>query len=142
MPELVHISVAGQSLPHEGAPLHVSGAANYTDDIPLPDNALHVALGMSTIAHGRITKARIAYGGMAAVPKRALHAEAALTGQLWSRASVEAALPALALDYAPLSDMRASAAYRMQVAQNLLLRFFVEHSGNPVPTRVAELEEH
>ena len=54
MPELVHISVAGQSLPHEGAPLHVSGAANYTDDIPLPDNALHVALGMSTIAHGRI----------------------------------------------------------------------------------------
>jgi xanthine dehydrogenase large subunit len=54
MPELVHVSVAGQSLPHEGAPLHVSGAANYTDDIPLPDNALHVALGMSTIAHGRI----------------------------------------------------------------------------------------
>ena len=92
--------------------------------------------------NGRITKARIAYGGMAAVPKRALHAEAALTGQPWSRASIEAALPALALDYAPLSDMRASAAYRMQVAQNLLLRFFVEHSGNPVPTRVAELEEH
>ena len=92
--------------------------------------------------NGRIAKARIAYGGMAAVPKRALHAEAALTGQPWSRASIEAALPALALDYAPLSDMRATAAYRMQVAQNLLLRFFVEHSGNPVPTRVAELEEH
>ncbi len=54
MPELVHVSVAGQSLPHEGAPLHVSGTANYTDDIPLPDNTLHVALGMSTIAHGRI----------------------------------------------------------------------------------------
>ncbi len=54
MPELVHVSVAGQPLPHEGAPLHVSGAANYTDDIPLPENALHVALGMSTIAHGRI----------------------------------------------------------------------------------------
>ncbi len=54
MPELVHVSVAGQPLPHEGAPLHVSGAAIYTDDIPLPENALHVALGMSTIAHGRI----------------------------------------------------------------------------------------
>src|SRR5258708_3028423 len=54
MPELVHVSVAGQSLPHEGAPLHVSGTANYTDDIPLPENTLHVALGMSTIAHGRI----------------------------------------------------------------------------------------
>ena len=54
MPALVHVSVAGQPLPHEGAPLHVSGAANYTDDIPLPANALHVALGMSTVAHGRI----------------------------------------------------------------------------------------
>ena len=91
--------------------------------------------------NGRIAKVRIAYGGMAAVPKRALQTEAALTGQPWSHAAIEAALPALALDYAPLSDMRASAGYRMQVAQNLLLRFFVEHSGNPVPTRVAELEE-
>jgi xanthine dehydrogenase small subunit len=91
---------------------------------------------------GRIARARIAYGGMAAVPKRALHAEAALTGQPWSRATMEAALPAFALDYTPLSDMRASAGYRTQVAQNLLLRFFVEHSGSPVPTRVAELEEH
>jgi xanthine dehydrogenase small subunit len=94
------------------------------------------------LADGRIAKARIAYGGMAAVPKRALHAEAALTGQPWSRATFEAAQPALALDYAPLSDMRASAGYRMQVAQNLLLRFFVEHNGGPVPTRVAELEQH
>ena len=51
-------------------------------------------------------------------------------------------MPALALDYAPMTDMRASAGYRMQVAQNLLLRFFAEHSGQPIPTRVAELEEH
>ena len=92
--------------------------------------------------NGRIAKVRIAYGGMAVVPKRALQTEAVLTGQPWSRATIEAALPALALDYAPLSDMRASAGYRMQVAQNLLLRFFAEHSGKPVPTRVAELEEH
>ncbi len=91
---------------------------------------------------GRIARARIAYGGMAAVPKRAAHAEAALTGQPWSHAAMEAALPALALDYAPMTDMRASAEYRMTVAQNLLLRFFAEHSGKPVPTRVAELEEH
>ena len=90
---------------------------------------------------GRIAKVRIAYGGMAAVPKRALHTEAALTGRPWSRAIVETALPALALDYAPLTDMRASAEYRMTVARNLLLRFFAEHSGMPMPTRVAELEE-
>ncbi len=89
-----------------------------------------------------IAKARIAYGGMAAIPKRAMRTEAALTGQPWSRATVEAALPALALDYAPLSDMRASAEYRTMVAQNLLRRFFAEHSGKPLPTRVAELEEH
>jgi xanthine dehydrogenase small subunit len=91
---------------------------------------------------GRIAKARIAYGGMAAVPKRALRTEAALAGQPWSRATMEAALHALALDYAPLSDMRASAQYRMTVAQNLLLRFFAEHSGKPIPTRVAELDQH
>jgi xanthine dehydrogenase small subunit len=93
------------------------------------------------LENGRIAKVRIAYGGMAAIPKRAAQTEAALAGQPWSRATIEAALPALALDYAPLSDMRASAGYRMQVAQNLLLRFFVEHGGTPVPTRVAELEE-
>ena len=91
---------------------------------------------------GRIAKARIAYGGMAEVPRRATRTEAALAGQPWSHATMEAALPALALDYAPLSDMRAGAEYRMTVAQNLLLRFFAEHSGKPVPTRVAELEEH
>ena len=66
MPELVPLCVAGQALPHEGAPLHVSGVANYTDDIPLPDNALHVALGMSTIAHGRIKSMDLA--AVAAAP--------------------------------------------------------------------------
>lgn len=94
------------------------------------------------VENGRIVRARLAYGGMAAVPRRAAHAEAALTGKPWSRATVEAALPALALDYAPLSDMRASAEYRMTVAQNLLLRFFAEHGDKPVATRVAQLEEH
>ncbi len=93
------------------------------------------------VENGRIAAVRIAYGGMAAVPKRAAHTEAALTGQPWSRATLEAALPAIALDYAPMSDMRASAEYRMQVAKNLLLRFIAEHDGKPVPTRVADLEE-
>ncbi len=94
------------------------------------------------VVDDRIAKVRIAYGGMAATPKRAVHAEAALAGQPWSRGSIEAALAALALDYTPMSDMRASAEYRMTVARNLLLRFFAEHSGSPVPTRVAELEEN
>ena len=54
MPELVHVSFAGQPLRHESAHLHVSGEAQYADDIPLPANALHAAIGMSTVAHGRI----------------------------------------------------------------------------------------
>ncbi|NEX45872.1 xanthine dehydrogenase molybdopterin binding subunit [Pseudotabrizicola algicola] len=45
----------GKPLPHDAAPLHVTGQARYVDDIPLPANALHLAFGLSTIAHGRIT---------------------------------------------------------------------------------------
>ena len=66
MPDIVQVSVAGQPLPHEGAPLHVSGTANYIDDIALPENTLHVALGMSTIAHGRIKSMDLA--AVAAAP--------------------------------------------------------------------------
>ena len=44
----------GKPLPHDAAPLHVTGQARYVDDIPLPANALHLAFGLSTIAHGDI----------------------------------------------------------------------------------------
>jgi xanthine dehydrogenase small subunit len=76
---------------------------------------------------GDIVKAvRLSYGGMAAIVKRGAKAEAALVGQPWTQASVNAAKLALAEDFTPLSDMRATAAYRMQVAQNLLQRFWLE----------------
>jgi xanthine dehydrogenase large subunit len=45
----------GTPLPHDSAALHVTGQARYLDDIPLPAGALHLAFGMSTIAHGEIT---------------------------------------------------------------------------------------
>jgi xanthine dehydrogenase large subunit len=45
----------GKALPHDAAPLHVTGQARYVDDIPLPHDALHLAFGLSTIAHGRVT---------------------------------------------------------------------------------------
>ena len=77
-------------------------------------------------------EARIAFGGMAGVPKRASAAEAALVGKAWTEATVEAAAEAMAGDFAPLSDMRASAAYRMLTAQNLLRRYFHDLSGVPV----------
>ena len=81
-----------------------------------------------------IASVRLAYGGMAATVKRAAQAEAALVGQPWTQAAVRTAQAALAQDFAPLSDMRASAAYRLQVAQNLLQRFWFEtRAENPLP---------
>ena len=82
-----------------------------------------------TVEQGQITQARLAFGGMAATPKRASGAERALTGQPWSEAAFEAAAEALAQDFTPLDDWRASAAYRMLGAQNLLRRFFLEHDA-------------
>lgn len=78
---------------------------------------------------GMVGMARIAFGGMAATPKRAKAVEAALVGKPWTIETVEAALPAFAEDYQPISDMRASADYRLLTAQNLLKRFFLETSG-------------
>ena len=75
---------------------------------------------------GHIAAVRLAFGGMAATVRRAVGAEAALQGRPWDEAALQAAQAALALDFKPLSDMRASAAYRLQVAQNLLRRFWLE----------------
>ncbi|MEO8135742.1 MAG: FAD binding domain-containing protein, partial [Betaproteobacteria bacterium] len=84
---------------------------------------------------GRIAEARIAFGGMAPVPKRAARAEGALVGQPWSDATAQAAAAALTDDYAPLSDLRAGAAYRSAVAANLLQRFYLEtRPERPLPT--------
>jgi len=81
-----------------------------------------------------IGRARLAFGGMAAVVKRAAAAEAALIGQTWTEPTLVAAQRALATDFAPLSDMRASAAYRTQVAGNLLRRFWLEtRPAAPLP---------
>ncbi|PKR91294.1 xanthine dehydrogenase small subunit [Pleomorphomonas diazotrophica] len=91
-----------------------------------------------TIDDGVITEARIAFGGMAATPKRALSAEARLVGAQPGRAaSWGAAIEALGEDYAPISDMRASAAYRMETAKALLAKALVECAGAPTSrTRV------
>lgn len=85
-----------------------------------------------TVDAGKITAARIAFGGMAGIPKRAAHVEQALIGQLWEEAAITKALPAFAQDFTPLSDMRASAAYRLDTAANLLRRYFHDLNGSPV----------
>ncbi|MEM9344758.1 MAG: xanthine dehydrogenase small subunit [Pseudomonadota bacterium] len=78
---------------------------------------------------GVVGSARIAFGGMAGVPKRASAVEAALVGQAWTEAAVLAAREAFAEDFTPLSDMRASAAYRLETAGNMLVRYFHELAG-------------
>jgi len=82
------------------------------------------------VRDGVVHDVRLAFGGMAATVRRAVQAEAALRGQPWSQASVQVAQQALAQDFKPLSDMRASAGYRLQVAQNLLQRLWLETRAN------------
>jgi len=99
-----------------------------------------VCAGISIgVEAGRVTDARIAFGGMAATPKRATAAEAALTGQPWTEATVRAAAEALARDFQPIDDMRASAAYRLKAAQNLLIRAWLE-SQPAAPVRVLDAQ--
>ncbi|PZU61057.1 MAG: xanthine dehydrogenase small subunit [Sphingobium sp.] len=82
------------------------------------------------LAGGRVSSARIAFGGMAGTPQRASACEAALTGAAWSEATVEAAVQAMASDYSPLTDVRGSSAYRIAAAANLLRRLWHE-TQNP-----------
>ena len=95
------------------------------------------------IERGRVRRARIAFGGMAATPKRALAAERALLGRPLDAAGLVAAQAALDVDFAPISDMRASAAYRTLAASNLLKRYFLEASAGSTPflVRLDQLEE-
>ncbi|WP_043310494.1 xanthine dehydrogenase small subunit [Pseudomonas sp. ML96] len=89
-----------------------------------------------TIVDSVVREARIAFGGMAGIPKRATACENALIGASWYPGCVERACQALAEDFTPLSDFRASKEYRLLTAQNLLRRFFLETHSPEVETRV------
>ena len=89
-----------------------------------------------TIVDGVVTDARIAFGGMAAIPKRACACEAALVGSAWYPGVIERACDALGEDFTPLSDFRASKEYRLLTAQNLLRKFFLEQQSPEIETRV------
>ena len=86
-----------------------------------------------TVSEGVVTSARLAFGGMAATPKRAKTAEAALVGAPLEPASFVSAAAALDTDFKPIGDMRASADYRRQVAANLLLKYGLDLTGAAVP---------
>jgi len=89
-------------------------------------SGLACGLAITLDTQGVVTAARLAFGGMAAVVKRAAHAEAAMLGQPWSENIARAAAAALARDFAPITDLRASASYRQRAAANLLRRFWLE----------------
>ena len=72
---------------------------------------------------------RMACGGMAATIRRAANCESAIVGNPWNEETIDAACKALARDFEPISDMRASAGYRLRAAQNLLRRFYFESRG-------------
>ena len=87
------------------------------------------------IEDGKITKARIAFGGMAEIPRRAMKCEEALEGRDWNEETIKLGMEAIQKDFSPISDFRATKDYRLQVSQNLLLRYFYElnnSSANPV----------
>lgn len=89
------------------------------------------------VSGGVVTAARIAFGGMAGIPKRATHMERALVGQPWTEKTVRAAREAVFEDFTPIDDMRGSASYRLNAAGNLLMRYWFEQAG--VATRVLEV---
>lgn len=88
---------------------------------------------------GSVAAARLGVGGMAATPKRAPQAEAALIGRPLDRESVDAAIAAFAQEFSPMTDMRASSGYRMQVAGNLLRRLHLERQQSGVALRVEQV---
>ena len=81
------------------------------------------------VEEGIVASARIAFGGLAPIPKRASAVEAALAGEPWSEATVRRAMAAFEEDFAPISDMRASGEYRLAAARNMLLRCWLEERG-------------
>lgn len=84
------------------------------------------------VENGIVTSARIAFGGMAGIPKRAAHVESALLGQPWEAGTIRMAQAGFDRDFTPMSDMRASALYRLEAARAMLERCFAEDQGEQV----------
>lgn len=107
-------------------------AKRLDDDI----SAVFIAINI-LLDNGVVQQARLAFGGMAATPKRASAAEDVLIGQPLNQTTIEQACAALSQDFQPLSDFRASADYRLQVARNLLRRYYAQTCGELTITEVA-----
>ena len=101
-----------------------------------------MAAALRLDADGRIAAARLVFGGMAAITKRAAQTETALRGRRWDETTLQAAQVALAQDFRPLSDLRASASYRLAVSANLLRRLWLEtRPDDPLPASATQVRE-
>jgi xanthine dehydrogenase small subunit len=96
----------------------------YDDDI----SAVCLVVNM-TLDGNMVRKISIGAGGVAATPVRAVRAEAALVGKPWTAEAAHTAAKELRAEFQPISDMRASAAYRSEVLGNLMQRFWLESQG-------------
>jgi len=114
--------------PAPDAIVHITKLSRRFDsDISALCGAFHL-----TLRDGTIEEARVAFGGMAATPRRAPNCEAALTGAPFIEATIARAATALQEDFDPLTDVRGSAAYRQEAAGNLLWRLWHREQGEPV----------
>lgn len=111
--------------PQASAVVHVSKLSRRFDS----DISAVLGAFVLVVEAGVITAARVAFGGMAATPQRALRCEAALVGQPFSEATIAAAAAALKADFSPLSDVRGTAAYRIEAASALLWRLWHREQG-------------
>ena len=123
------IELPAAGITHDFAVHKVS--KRFDDDISAVCGAFNIR-----VVDGVVAEARVAFGGMAAIPKRARAVEAALIDQPFTRPTIDAARARLADDFAPISDARASAAYRLEVAQNLLVRVYIERREPAAMTRL------
>ena len=122
--------VTGMIVPKTKADMHYAVykiSKRREEDISALCGAFCLTLG----ENNTVERLRIAFGGMAATPKRARHVEAALDGKPWTEATIEAARATFDSDYQPLTDWRATKEYRMLATKNLLTRFYMETVGTP-----------
>ena len=117
--------VEGVSIPVPG-PQTVIRAWKISKRFDQDISAILGAFSLTITPDGTIENARVAFGGMAATPRRASRTEAALVGRKWDETTLEAARQAIAQDFAPITDMRASDWYRRTVAANLLTRLYAD----------------
>ncbi|WP_226634860.1 xanthine dehydrogenase small subunit [Novosphingobium profundi] len=122
--------VAGVRIPRpeSGSVIHISKLSRRFDsDISAVCGAFAL-----TLEKGEVASARVAFGGMAATPRRAAACEAALVGAPFTLETMERAAEALREDFTPLDDVRGSSAYRLEAAGNLLRRLWLREQGGAV----------